>query len=427
MAGSLSRSALLLCLACWTAAVQAGDPAVVRTRGQLEAVLTSGKATPLDTLTPYGKRSLLRSLHWNEDGILTGLNTWILTRELDAPQMEQVLAYLGVEAYLPMLSGRLDGPAVRLPAPSPSTEEQLDSLTRSAHEEAAARQVSVTGTTTKGAASLLAQYRRMFGERMTPAALRRQPLGELLPLFEAAVTMNFYHPGTALGDLLNVHRELAARGVATVRWFDDRTLDALVAARRFDEAQAFAAGKPALAHRPIPKLADPLGSGLMGRSLLRYDSATNTLTREAAPAPDGLQVVMVVAAGCQPSARALAALREDADLQDRLRQAGLLLVTDPSGSIPLHFISAWNAANPTIPMRATYSLQEWQGAVPAGVPAFFVLHDGKAVDQLRGGWPPEGNKAALIALIEAARDRQGSKGGQPVGQLPPHLPHRQGQ
>jgi hypothetical protein len=66
-------------------------------------------------------------------------------------------------------------------------------------------------------------------------------------------------------------------------------------------------------------------------------------------------------------------------------------------------MSAWNAANPTLPMRATYSIEEWKGVVPTGVPEFFVLKDGVPVGRLVGGWPQEGNKAALLALLDAAR------------------------
>jgi hypothetical protein len=112
---------------------------------------------------------------------------------------------------------------------------------------------------------------------------------------------------------------------------------------------------------------------------------------------------MVVQEGCHFSTMALAALREDSELQARLRQANLLLLTHPSSSIPLRWMSTWNAANPSMPMRATYSIEEWKGVVPTGVPEFFVLKDGVPVGRLVGGWPQEGNKAALLALLDAAR------------------------
>jgi hypothetical protein len=302
-----------------------------------------------------------------------------------------------------MMSQELVGQTLRLPEPSSDIEEKLQRFVRLAREDQERRLPGAAGVTPTGSAELLAHYSRLFGDRIGPAALRRQPLGDLLPLFEAADTMNFYHPGSALRDQLNVHRELVSRGVSTQRWVDGHVLDTLLKARRFDEARVFASTRPALGRATIPAVADPLGPSFKGRSLYRYDSASNTLTREAAPAPSGTQVVMVVQEGCHFSTMALAALREDSELQARLRQANLLLLTHPSSSIPLRWMSTWNAANPSMPMRATYSIEEWKGVVPTGVPEFFVLKDGVPVGRLVGGWPPEGNKAALLALLDAAR------------------------
>jgi len=404
MARRLSSCALLLCLACWTVSAQAGSPPVVRTGAQLKAVVASGQPTPLDALTPFGKRAVLRSLHWSEDGQLVGIDFAVVERELDARQLAALLAFVGGEDLLPMLSRHLDGQPVRLPDPSADVEKRLESFRTLAREDTERRRTTSGGATPTGAAELQAHYTRLFGDRLNPSALQRQPLGDLPLLFEAADTMNRYHSGTVLRDQLNIHRVLASRGVTTQRWFDRQLFDALVTSRRFDEARVFASTRPALAGVSIPSVTDPLGPGFKGRSLYRYDSATNSLTREAAPAPAGIQVVMVVQEGCQPSARALAALREDAELQARLRKVNLLLVTIPSGSIPLHFIARWNAANPTLPMRASYSVEEWKDVNPPGVPEFFVLKDGKPVSRLREGWPPEGNKAALMALLDAARD-----------------------
>lgn len=402
MFGYLSHICIMLCLACCALPVLAGDALVVRNETQLTAALASGRTTPLDALTPYGKRSLLRSLIWGENGVLVGFNTSVLTRELDANQLTALLDYLGAESYVRMISGDLDGPPLRLPEPSSAVEERWREFERLAREDAERRSPSNGGTTMTSSAKLLAHYRRLFNDRMAPPTLQKQPLGDLLPLFEAAYAMNFYHPGTALGDIMSVHGELASRQISTVRWIDKRALDALLAARRFEEARAFATSRPALARRIIPKVVDPLGATFSGRSLYRYEGSSDTLTREPAPAPNGVQLVLIVQEHCQPSARALQALREDADLQARLRQANLLLLTDPSNSIPFRFISTWNAANPELQMRATYSIEEWKDVVPTGVPEFFVLKDGRPVGRLVGGWPPEGNKAALLSLIDKA-------------------------
>jgi len=61
-----------------------------------------------------------------------------------------------------------------------------------------------------------------------------------------------------------------------------------------------------------------------------------------------------------------------------------------------------DAANPALPMRATCSIEEWKELVPAGVPEVFVSKNGALSGRLVGGWPPEGNKAALLSLIAKA-------------------------
>jgi hypothetical protein len=113
---------------------------------------------------------------------------------------------------------------------------------------------------------------------------------------------------------------------------------------------------------------------------------------------------MVVDAGCHFSADALAALQNDADLRERLLKAKLKLVTPPRSAISFHFVSQWNAANPTVPMRIPYNVSEWQAIDVIGVPEFYLLKNGKVVATLRSGWPEGGNKAALIAMLDANRD-----------------------
>ncbi len=401
---SLSPSALVLALAMCTAPVQAADPPVVRTKAQLEAALASGQPTPLDALTPYGKRSLLRSMQWNEAGESRGFSFLSIVRELDQRQLAALLAFLDSSEQLDLFQRQLVGSPLRLPDPSPELEQRQLEFNRIADGEAERRHArSKSGATVRSPVVQLQHYRLLFGERMDAAALRRQPLGDLLPLFEAAWRMEFDHPGTALPDMLRVHHELATRGVDTRRMLDGQVLQAMMTTRQFDQARTFAASRPDLAQRAIPIVKDPLGSGFAGRSLFRYDRATHTLTREAALAPKGTQVIMVVDAGCHFSENALAALHKDAELQARLRKANLLILTPPTSGVPFHFISEWNAANPAMPMGVPADLAAWRAVDGSGVPRFFVLKDGKVVGHT-DGWPEEGNKAAVLAMLDAARD-----------------------
>lgn len=401
MARRMFRVCLLVWLACWSAMAQAADPPVVRSEAQLRAVLASGRPTPLDALTPYGKRSFLRSLTWGARG-LGGFGTRAMLRELDAGQIDALAAFLDSSSHSPARGLDLSSPALRLPEPSPEIERRLVQLERFHKEDEEGRRTAAHSTVADTAA-LERRYLAWFGEYMSEAGLRTLPVGDLPVLFDAATLAGAEgRSAAAAGHQRLVYREMQRRGLDTRRSFDDTMLYGLLAAREFAQARSFAAGKPHLAGRTIPAVQDPLGPGFTGRSAYRYDAAAQTLVREALPHPGGLELVMVVAAGCHFSADALAALQEDADLLARLRKANLTLVTPPRSPIDYRFVAQWNAANPAIPMRIPYDAREWKAIDVVGVPEFHLLKDGKGVAVLRSGWPAQGNKAALLALIEAA-------------------------
>ena len=134
MAGPLARMSLLLCLGLLGAAAHAGA-AADRSPASLRERLASNAATPLDALTPYGKRRLLRSIRWSEDGRIIAFNTWIPARELDAPALSALLAFLGSEDLLPILQRELQGPPLRLPEPSRDVERKLTALEQAADAE----------------------------------------------------------------------------------------------------------------------------------------------------------------------------------------------------------------------------------------------------------------------------------------------------
>jgi hypothetical protein len=375
-------------------------PTVVRTQAQWEAALASGQPTPLDALTPYGKRRFIRGLRWGDRG-LGGFSPAPLKRELTLEQLQAALHFVDSDDLLPMLGRNLAGAPLRMPEPSEDVERRLDQLERFAYEEDEQRRNAGTATTTLGGQAVQQRYRELFGERMGAASLKRQPSGDLLPLFEAAMLAVGRNPDSpAFAELLLVHAELAARGIDTRRTLDDDVLYFMLAARRFEQARAFAAARPHLAHRTVPRVVDALGSGFRGRSEFRYDAGSATLTRVAAPPPAGTELIMVVGPGCHFSANALDAIAGDAALQARLRKAGLTLIMPPDSPIPLDYMTDWNAAHPQLPIRIPAYAQEWQALDVLGSPEFYLLKDGKVIGK-RSGWPAGGNKAALLELLDA--------------------------
>jgi hypothetical protein len=371
----------------------------VHTQAQFEAALASGQPTPLDALTPYGRQRFLRGLNWGPKG-LTGFNYVPLVRELDAGQAGAVLRFLDLEEYGAGLAEGLAGAPLRLPAPSADVVQRLQSLEDFNRD--VGRQRLDTVSTTLGTPAVLQRYQRNFADRMGPEAVARQPLGDLLPLFDAAVLANFENPGSpAFDQMLLVHAELTARGIDTRRTLDGEVLRALLAARRFGPARDFAAARPYLDAKSIPHVADTLTPGFRGRSVFEYDAARNALTRLPVPSPAGAELVMVVSASCHFSVDALDAIGKDTDLQERLRAAHLLLLTPPNEAPSLRFVAGWNAVHATLPMRIPFDAREWQAIDVAGVPAFYLFKNGKVIAQHRG-WAGVEDRAALLKLLDAA-------------------------
>jgi hypothetical protein len=380
-------------------------PSIVHTQEALRAALALGKPTPLDALTPYGKREVIRKIRWSENG-LAGFGSTPLIRELGHGQLAAVLSFLGASEYLPMLDKKLVGPPLRLSALSSQTELDLQRLRQFAEADAtrrAAASASISVSATEiGAPAVLQRYHQLFGNRLNPATLSAEPSGNLVVLFDAAsLGANDNPASSATDDMLQLHHELTARAIDTRRTLDDAMLYALLAARRFAKAQTFAAMRPDLAEMAIPQVVDSLGPAFAGRSAFAYDARHNTLTRVAMPGRPGTELVMVVGAGCHHSTNALQALQADPELQGRLLQVHLVLVTAPNAPIETRLISEWNAANPSMPIHAPYSAAQWKGIDVTGVPSFYLLRNGKVVDR-HTGWSDNG-KANLLKLIGAGK------------------------
>jgi hypothetical protein len=380
-------------------------PSIVHTQEALRAALASGKPTPLDALTPYGKREVIQKIRWNENG-LAGFGSTPLIRELGHGQLAAVLSFLGASEYLPMLEKKLVGPPLRLSALSSQMAQDLQRLREFAEADAtrrAAASASISVSATEiGAPAVLQRYRQLFGNRLNPATLSAEMSGNLVALFDAASLAAQDNPASsATDDMLQLHHELTARAINTRRTLDDAMLYALLAARRFAKARAFSAMRPDLAEMAIPQVVDSLGPTFAGRSAFAYDARHNTLTRVAMPGRPGTELVMVVGAGCHHSTNALQALQADPELQGRLRQVHLVLVTAPNAPIETRLISEWNAANPSMPIHAPYGAAQWKGIDVTGILSFYLLRNGKVVDR-HTGWSDNG-KADLLKLIDAAK------------------------
>ncbi len=381
-------------------------------REQLTVLMAAGP-TALDALTPHGKRAFIDSLRWGQQG-LSGFSTAPLVRELNAAQIADVLRLLESEAYIDMLTRKLDGAPLRFAAPTADIGAASKAFKKFHDDDAASRHDSADGGTASGAAGLVRYYHAAFDAHMRPNALIARKSADLLLLFDVAhqVVMTGGDP-RALQGMRAIFAEFGRRRIDTRRSLDDAMLHALMAARRFGKARAFGDAHPRRGRAAIPLEVDALDANFRGRSVYRFDAAANTLERTAVAPAQGIQVVMVVDAGCRFSANALRAIGTDAAFYERMRSADLLVITSPRTPIPTQFMAEWNGQYPQLALRAPFSAEEWRDVDATAVPAFFIFENGQLRRRI-DGWPGQEQKAVLLRALEGLEPWQGSglkKGG----------------
>jgi hypothetical protein len=374
----------------------------VHSRAELTALMASGP-TALDALTPHGKRVFLDSLRWGERE-LGGFSTAPLVRELTAAQIADVLRLLDSASYADMLVRMLnDGAPLRFAAPSAQLEAAGKAFSKFHEDDQEKRWGSVDAGTALGTAELARHYHAAFAVYLQPQALSSRQDADLLLLFDVAGKVVLSSgDARALGQMRVIYAEFGRRGIDTRRTLDDAMVSALLAGRGFDEARAVADAHPRQGRDAIPRQIDSLGAAFRGRSLYRLDAAANTLERHAVTPMHGIQVVLVVDAGCHFSEDALKAIGSDGALFERLGGAGLLVMTPPRTPVPTRFMADWNAKYPQLALRAPFNAEEWADVDVIGVPTFFILENGR-VRATISGWPGQEQQAVLLRTLDGLR------------------------
>jgi hypothetical protein len=395
----IARSVACAVLAALCVAGAARAQPAVHSRAELTMLMASGP-TALDALTPHGKQVFLDSLKWGERD-LSGFSPTPLVRELTAAQIAGVLRLLDSASYADMLVRMLnDGAPLRFAAPSTTLEAAGKAFKQYYEDNEKRRWASVDAGTALGTDDLARYYHAAFAAYLQAQTLSSRQHADLLLLFDVASQVVLSSgDAQALGQMRAIYAEFGRRGIDTRRTLDDSMVRALLAGRRFGEARAVADAHPRRGREAIPGEIDSLGASFRGRSLYRFDAAANTLERHAVAPMYGTQVVLVVDAGCKFSEEALKAIGSDRALHERLGGAGLLVMTLPRTPVPTRFMADWNAKYPQLALRAPFNAEEWADVDVVGVPAFFILENGR-VRKTISGWPGQEQKTVLLRALD---------------------------
>lgn len=171
---------------------------------------------------------------------------------------------------------------------------------------------------------------------------------------------------------------------------------ALIGLRRFEDAREYLAKYPDLAvESPVPAVleADARASGPMAYAIA--DKGT-TLAPMPYDLGSGTRLVVITHPLCAFSRRAMEALAGDDGLSSLL--GPIIWLTPVDQTLNLSTLSEWNEAHPQMPMVIAKSRADWPFVDQWATPVFYVLKDGALTGKLVG-WPAEGNRQALMALL----------------------------
>jgi len=186
--------------------------------------------------------------------------------------------------------------------------------------------------------------------------------------------------------------ELHGRGAAT-REELAKTRNALLLARRFNDAAEFGAAYPRTGLAPLPRFVDA-GVVPRGRPSVWRETVAGRFERIGL---DLGPTQVLVMAGCHFSDDAAREIAADPVLGPAFRAHATWLGTPPGNEDPAD-VAKWNRAHPHAPMLTLYDRAEWPMFPHWRMPTFFVIRDGRIVGSVLG-WKPADAHEALIAML----------------------------
>lgn len=251
-------------------------------------------------------------------------------------------------------------------------------------------------------ATISEHYARLFPYIASPRFLRDATAADLGFAFRAAsLAWGYIEDERYLADLRAVFGELADRGIASTSQKVD-FLGALVRARHFDAARAFARElrkqHPDLDIEPIPEISGEVDAAEPWVYAVADDA--KHLERVPLPVSKGMHLLVVAHPLCGFSRQAMTDLAADDELGPVVRRLATWL-SPVDGRLYLPEVADWNRSHPQTPVVLTHRRNQWPMIDDWSTPTFYLLRDGELVGKVQS-WPLDtGNRAALAGLLRA--------------------------
>ncbi|HTM70131.1 MAG TPA: hypothetical protein VL118_04530 [Luteimonas sp.] len=241
--------------------------------------------------------------------------------------------------------------------------------------------------------ALAARFRELYPDAGDPGALHASDEASLHLRFDDAMLANFYRTEPYALDAMQASlAELEHRGAAK-REELARMRNALLSARRFDDAAKFGASRPKAGLAALPKFVDA-GNVAAGQPSAWREAVDGRFERIALDLGPPQVLVM---AGCHFSDDAAREISADPVLGPAFRAHATWLGLPPGPEDPAD-VAEWNRAHPQAPMLTLYDRAEWPMFPQWRMPSFYVVRDGRIMGTVIG-WKPADARDALVALL----------------------------
>lgn len=341
-------------------------------------------ASPLDDLSPGGRKRFLGQLDFGQHG-LRSIPLEDLASELTHPQIVRLLALFGAEQYASegltpaeqatRKREREQDAAARGCAVDTCTESDVEER----YDELVLQKADSSLPDTRRFALAGNHYDRLFDSHQTPERLRSASYADLRLLRRAAEEAVFYVPSSMhIAQLQMDLTEMQRRNMVGDKDFAGLHR-ALVASRHFDAASRLARTHPHMDADNVPVFHMP-GSLPPGQpTALTVDAQNNTMSRQSFDLTAPLRIVVV--ASCHFSKDAARAIKADAQLRPIFASDAIWLA---SQNEYFNSVSEWNREFPDQPIHLAWQDSEWSMLDSWAMPTFYVFRYGRLVKQFSG-------------------------------------------
>lgn len=381
----------LATLAVWLSSALVMTPAMadqtpIRSKAELTRYLqsTSPGSSPLDHISPGGRRRFLGQLDFGQQG-LREIPLEDLDSELTHSQIVQVLALFGVEKYAtegvtPAEQTRLQRERAQdAAARGCDVETCAESGVERHYDELILQKTDPSMPDAERFAIAGQRYDHLFDSSQTPEHLHSLNHTDLRLLKRAVEYAVLYVPSpTHVAQLQRDLAEMQRRGMVEDKDYV-RLHQALVASRDFDAANALAGSHPGMDVDTVPTFHKPTSLPREQPTALTVNAKSGTMTRQAFDLSAPLRIVVV--ASCHFSQDAARAIEADAQLRPIFASDAIWLA---SQNEYFSSVTDWNREFPDQPIHIAWQNSEWSMLDSWAMPTFYVFRHGRLVKKFSG-------------------------------------------